>query len=1072
MRFIAVILLLFIVSLAGAQTVYQRMYNVRNGLAQSQVYALYQDDDGLLWIGTAGGGINKYDGKSFENITSTEGLVGNLILSLDGEGRKVYVGTDKGFSVINGDSITNYTTDDGLTDNKIWKILSDRKGKVYLCTAKGVSVYEKGKVTPFEIDTLLSKSAVYAMIIDKKGKLWFGAKTHGLFCYDGKNVRVFNEADSLHYPNIRSLGEDKEGRIWIGTERGSYVYDGEKMHLNTGNSSAILAMNLDPSNDGMWLVSYLGIIGKYYWDPQKQFSISPYYRLKNVNVRSMLIDREGSIWVGTETGLLQIPFRHTINYNTDHYLHNNNIFAISGGLRSSEYWVGADASGVSSFNENSIDFKKAFQNFSLASVKKIIGSSVYAILKDSRSRIWIATFNGISVFELKDSTFTHYTNSDKDADKNTVVIPDMPHKAFFCLYEDFKGAIWGGTPSGIMIFTDTGTINLNKTIPDLNGTYVYCITQDKLGNYWFATSTGAMTWNGKKMTRYNAETGFVDGRVNSIDQDKFGNIWFATKEGVYIYNGYEFKSIDKSHGLVSNNLYSLKYDGNQYIYVGTDKGMERIDAVSYKQIGDIQIKHYGMYEGFMGVECNLNAMYIDSIGRIFVGTVEGFNIYNPLLEQKNSVIPKTRIQKILLNFKDFDFEPYCEGFDSITGLPIKLKLPYNLNHLSFIFSSNSLLVPEKVLYRYRMLGVDSTWTPPLTRSEADYPTLQPGKYTLEIISCNNDGIWSDNPAVFSFEIMPPFYLTWWFITAVIVFVIVMIFLAVKYREANLKKEKRILEERVLERTHEIARQKTIVEEKNKDITDSINYAKNIQEALLPARKEINRIFPDCFVFYRPRDIVSGDYYWIAHKGERTYFAVADCTGHGVPGAFMSLLGIAFLDEIMAGHPDIAPNELLNLLRENVIESFRNSGGKDGMDIALIMVEWNARKLYFSGANNPLYFVRNNVLKELKSQKMPIGYYPEPVPFTQHEIDLSPGDTVYLFSDGIADQFGGPDGKKFKYKTLRELLTSVGYMPMVQQKDNIEKSWMDWKGEYEQVDDIILIGIRFSEQTLDNPEFKQ
>lgn len=1065
MKFIISILFVLCFSVLTGQTVYQRVFTVQDGLAQSQVCALYQDDEGILWIGTNGGGMNKYNGRTFENYTTTEGLVGDLVLTIAGQGNVLYVGTDKGLSVINGKTTTNYTEKQGLNDNKIWKIAVGPNGKIYLATLKGVNVYENGKILPLDIDTLLSKSSVLSLIVGKNGTVWLGTKNNGLFSYDGKKVRNFTKADSLTNMSVRSLCEDSKGRIWIGTEQGYFMYDGKKI-IQSNTNNAILTMW--PDEEGkIWLGAVQTFMGLFSFGKDSTFESNPLYRLKNLNIRSLLVDKEGSIWLGTETGLVQIPFRHIVNYNVDHNLHNNNIFSICSGYVPGEFWIGADANGVCSFNE---DRKRDhIKNFNTTN-QKLVGSNVYALIKDSRQRLWIATFNGITVFDKKDSSFTHYTSNDKGVPKNTNIITNMSHKAFYCLYEDFKGVIWAGSVSGVTLFTDTGVVNFNDKVPELKGAYIYSIIQDKLGTYWFATSSGVLNWNMKKLIRYDKENGlFTDGKVVAMEQDKFGNFWLATKEGVYCYNGYDFKRIDKTMGLSSNNLYSLKYDGNQYIYIGTDKGLDKLDVVSYKQIGNIQVKHYGLLDGFVGIECNLNALFIDSLGRVLAGTVGGLNIYNPADEKKNGVVPKTKIDKIQMNLLDFDFGPYCSGFDSITGFPVKLVLPYNLNHLTFIFSSNSLLIPEKVFYRWRMVGIDTVWTPASTKNEADYATLQPGKYSFEVISCNNDGVWSDNPTVFSFEISPPFYKTWWFISSAIAVVLIIIFLAIKYREANLKKEKRVLEEKVTERTHEIARQKTIVEQKNKDITDSINYAKNIQEALLPARKEIMKIFPDSFVIYRPRDIVSGDFYWIAHKNNRTYFAVADCTGHGVPGAFMSLLGIAFLDEIIAAHPDLSTSELLNKLRDNVIESFKNSGGKDGMDICLIMVDWENRRLIFSGANNPLYYVRNNVLKELKPQKMPIGYYPDPVPFEQQTAEISPGDTVYLFSDGMADQFGGPQGKKFKYKALKDLLTSVGYQPMMQQKESIEKSWLEWKGEHEQIDDNILIGIRFSERTLERKE---
>ncbi|PKP19549.1 MAG: hypothetical protein CVU05_11090, partial [Bacteroidetes bacterium HGW-Bacteroidetes-21] len=1002
-----------------------------------------------------------------------EGLAGDRIFSIAGDDKNnVWVGTDNGVSQFIGNKIINYTTKEGLNDNQVFKIVVD-KDMVLVGTAKGVSMLKEGKFVPFSKDSLFSVSTVYSIYKDKKSRIWFGTKKNGLYLSEGNNFKRFTLEDSLLNMTIRVISEDSEGRIWIGTDQGFNFFEANKLIPSEVKRNTYMAFYPDV-NGTMWLATYSEWLSNYTKKNGKDTMLSS-YMLHGTKIRALLIDKEQSIWLGTETGLIQIPFRHIKNYNAKDGLHQNNVFGICAGVRPSEYWIGADAKGVSCFFENKT-IKDAFVNYTyteeeseINEKKRLIGSSISSILRDRNRRIWLATYQGITVFNATDSSFNHYCIKNDKKIPNTTEVANMKSNAFYCLFEDYRGLIWAGSNKGIMIFSDTSITCLNDNIPELNETYVFNIFQDKMGVYWFATQSGVMSWNEKKLSKFNKENGFTDGRVNTIEQDKYGALWFATKEGVFAFNGYEFKRIDKSTGLLSNNIYSLKYDGNQYIYIGSDKGMDKMDVSIYKQLGEIQVKHYSLLDGFLGVECNMNSMFIDSIGRVFVGTVEGFNIYDPTKERRNTVVPKTRINKLLLNFNEFNFSPYCDKIDSVTGLPVNLKLPYNMNHLSFIFASNSLLIPEKVMYRYKMVGIDTVWSPSFSKNDADYPTLQPGKYTFQVISCNNDGLWSDNPASFSFEISPPFYMTWWFITTVSVFLVSLIFFAIKFREANLKKEKRVLEQKVQERTVEIAKQKEIVEHKNKDITDSINYAKNIQEALLPAKKEIAQIFPDSYVIFKPRDIVSGDFYWIAHKENCTYFAVADCTGHGVPGAFMSLLGIAFLDEIIASNPSIPTSVLLNMLRDNVIDSFKSTGGKDGMDISMIRIDWQARKIQYSGANNPLYFVRNNVLKEYKAQKMPIGYYPEPVPFEYTEIDLSAGDTIYLFSDGYADQFGGPLGKKFKYKALKDLLTSVGWQPMVQQCISVEKSWTDWKGEHEQVDDIILIAIRFSEQTFEGKQ---
>lgn len=261
---------------------------------------------------------------------------------------------------------------------------------------------------------------------------------------------------------------------------------------------------------------------------------------------------------------------------------------------------------------------------------------------------------------------------------------------------------------------------------------------------------------------------------------------------------------------------------------------------------------------------------------------------------------------------------------------------------------------------------------------------------------------------------------------------------------------------------EIELQKQIVDVQNKEITDSINYAQRIQQVILPHHEEIGANFKDCFIFFQPKDVVSGDFYWFAHKDDRIYIAAVDCTGHGIPGAFMSMIGYTLLNEILNDTKIVLPADVLNELRKGVIKSLKQKGvegeNKDGMDISLCLFQSN--KLYFSGANNPLWLVRNNEIVEYKGDKQPIGIYGEKLnPFTNYSIDIQGGDAIYIFTDGYADQFGGPQGKKFKYAKLKELLLSVQKEKMNVQKEIITRQFADWKGNLEQIDDVLLIGIK-------------
>jgi serine phosphatase RsbU (regulator of sigma subunit) len=286
----------------------------------------------------------------------------------------------------------------------------------------------------------------------------------------------------------------------------------------------------------------------------------------------------------------------------------------------------------------------------------------------------------------------------------------------------------------------------------------------------------------------------------------------------------------------------------------------------------------------------------------------------------------------------------------------------------------------------------------------------------------------------------------------------------------LEGQKEELEIQVTVRTAEVVHQKKIIEEKNKDITDSINYAKLIQEAILPSKEIKYRIFPKSFILFQPRDIVSGDFYWFSEKNGKRIIAAADCTGHGVPGAFMSMIGNSFLNEIVNEKGIIQPSEILNLLRANIIKSLNQSNAEnvsgairqvqDGMDIALCMFDENNNTVEFSGANNPVWIIRNGELKEYKGDKQPIGLYSgEAKPFTNNTIKLEKGDSVYIFTDGFADQFGGKAGKKFKYKQLMELLISIQEKEMIEQENILARTINEWKGDIEQVDDILVIGIK-------------
>jgi serine phosphatase RsbU (regulator of sigma subunit) len=269
------------------------------------------------------------------------------------------------------------------------------------------------------------------------------------------------------------------------------------------------------------------------------------------------------------------------------------------------------------------------------------------------------------------------------------------------------------------------------------------------------------------------------------------------------------------------------------------------------------------------------------------------------------------------------------------------------------------------------------------------------------------------------------------------------------------------EDKLVETLKEVELQKIIVEEKNHEILDSIRYARHIQDAILPPVKMVEEHLKECFVLYKPKDIVAGDFYWMELKNDKVYFAAADCTGHGVPGAMVSVMCSNALSKVVRETSLEEPGRILDMTVTVLEEQFSKSETeiRDGMDLALCCLDIPNGSLHYAGANNPLYLIRGGELTEIKGDSQPVGHFAGRKSFTTHVVQLQRGDCIYIFTDGYADQFGGPKGKKYKYKPFKELLLTHYEKPMAEQRVLLGEAIDQWRGELEQVDDICVMGLR-------------
>jgi len=426
-------------------------------------------------------------------------------------------------------------------------------------------------------------------------------------------------------------------------------------------------------------------------------------------------------------------------------------------------------------------------------------------------------------------------------------------------------------------------------------------------------------------------------------------------------------------------------------------------------------------------------------------------------EIRNS--PATVISKAVILHKGKVIREYFE-------IPDTLHIPFGNYALKIEFFLPDFSRPEKNLYRYQFkpAGKNAEWNDLHASGNILLGGFGQGSYDFIVTGSTINNEWNSQPAKLFIKVDVPFWRSKLAYTVYLLFIVSIIILIFRYWTRQLIKANREYKEK-----EKIARQIMLQKEeltlKNKSITDSINYARRIQNAILPPLKLLKSYFPQSFLLYMPKDIVSGDFYWVNKLYNKIFIAAVDCTGHGVPGAFMSIIGFELFRKITNIEGLTRPSDILNKLNEDFHEIFKDVDNivlRDGMDVAFCAIDLNDMILEYAGAFCPLYLIRDNKITEIKGDRFAIGLDEinfKDQSFKNHMIPLQQGDIIYIFSDGYADQFGGPDGKKFKYRRFRHLLLNIHQLPMESQQDILETSLREWKGDHEQVDDIMVIGIK-------------
>lgn len=1058
-------LLLLAAGAGYSQTFNFQTYAEDQGLPNTYVYHISQANNGALFLST-GEGLCVYTGRDFTTFTNKEVATNFAGTHLVDSRGTAWIGqVQNGISYIRGKRF-NYITSPQIKDYKVTQFAEDKSGTIWVATA-GAGL--------FRVDTSFSLKQIHCPGITNINNLLFNSDeylmagtTSGLYLLNAttNTATILCDIPELRSKNIKQIMPvyRSKRQFWVLVENeGIYKINREgncfkvvsnifaELITKSGNISCIYG---DRSGN-LW-VSLFGeglrrIVFNTFNSDFSVFKIDKLNGLKNLHIQSIFEDFEGNMWFGTfGGGLIEKPVEKFSFYSHKDGLEKTDVKKI---VRDAEgnLWMGNNQ-GFSCFNPGSASYKhfngsngfvndkvnaleiddngvlwigtqtkgvytydprKAkFENFSAK--YKSDQLSVNYIVKHGDEML-IATEEGISNFALKSKDIRYYTTNE-----------GLLHNNALHLFADRKNRLWVSSHGSPPYFLSNGKDTVLKDINDLNSFNINAVTEDRNGNIWIATEgDGVFRFDGKNVTNYRMKDGLSSNYCYGIEVDRNNSVWVTHKNGLS-----EKKVLKKEFNPVTPG------------------------------------------EGLLFFENNMNAICKDRNGDLWFGTTEGIVHYNSDVGRTSNAEPRLSITNVKI-----DGKPYP------TNETIRVPYGYHSVHIEFL--AISLTNPEKIKYKSRMLGIDSTWKISLSSTPfMDYPALSNGTYKFQVLASNSEGLWTRKPAEIEFTIREPVWKKVWFYVLLISIIVTITYLIIIWRTSNLKRSQMLLQTKVKQKTFLLQREKEEVEKikvelevKNKDITDSISYAKRIQDSLLPPDELLSELFDENhFIFYRPKDIVSGDFYWAAQvdsTDERprrlSLAAVADCTGHGVPGAFLSIVANSFLKQSLTEKFVNNTGEVLDYLNNSITSTLNQSTRirnriRDGMDLAIIAIDYKLHKLYYSGANNPVYIFRktddSTELFVLKPTKQAIGSVSEKlVNYKSQVFDIVAGDTIYMFTDGYPDQFGGEKDKKLNYRRFKALLESASEMPMSLQRSFIEDHFEKWKGRTPQTDDVCIMGIK-------------
>jgi len=1084
------------------QNIHFKHLTTNHGLSHSHVRCIIQDIQGFMWFGTFDG-LNIYDGYDFtvyrNKLNDPNSVTSNVIRSIyeDSQGN-LWIATMQGLCLYDKkrDLFINYNRENGynLDSFDIRNVFKDSKGNLWIgSTENGLYLFDpknnKNIHYSYNKDdpNSISSNIIRQIYEDSKSNLWIATEGGGLnlFNRDTKTFTHFthkkNNPNSIIGNTIYAIVEDTEGNLWIGCygdglscihiddiDTHFFVNYRHNPESNASLSSNLILSLCPDQNGGLWIgtenggLNFLSKNMKTFINFKNDQNVP--HSLNDNSIYSIYQDKTGNLWIGTYTGGINIiyqgrqAFKHYMNVpGNPNSLSNNSVWEFCEDQQGF-IWIATDGGGLNKLDPQSGKFE--YFNSENSNLNSDAMLTVYI---DSQNDVWIGTWTGgVSLFNRRTKSFLTFSSQNSNLSNNNVLD----------IVEGRYGNLWFATQEGLNKFNrkDKSFITYTDNNSDLINKYVEVVKVDHYGNILMGTVGGFVVFN-PETERFENYTHDPENNntisnnfITSIYEEDSTTIWIGTSNGL---NRIDRKTeiitrYMKTDGLPNNLIFGMEKDNKGFLWISTNGGISRFNLITES------FKNYTKEDGLQGNTFIKKSHYKSRDGKLYFGGVNGFNVFDTEDIEDNKNIPWV----VITDFRIFNKNVSIGSEDSPLKKHIsqaeEIVMSYKQSIFSFEFVALNYLSSEKNQYAYMMEGFNKKWNYVGSKRTATYMNLNPGHYIFRVKASNNDGVWNQQGTSVKITITPPFWKTRWFQAILVIMVVGSAYSWYRMRVRHLENQKKKLEKQVKERTTEIRDKNKQLTKKNEQILSSIRYGERIQHAILPLGKRLKSYFPEHFILFKPRDIVSGDFYWFNKVNGKIILAVVDCTGHGVPGAFMSMLGNAFLNEIVTEQKNLNPAGILSQLNQEVRTALKQgqeqNKTQDGMDVCLCVLEKNggSYKLEFAGAERPLYMIKRGdiTLTEIKGERRSIGGRQREKKriFKGHELEIQKGDQFYLTTDGFVDQ-QNVKNRRYGSGRLKNFLKSISDLSMQEQQQAMIKELARYQGTEEQRDDITMIGVR-------------